>query len=335
MTSREQLDNEHREEEDGNIEKWIPEYLKMFVIPYHDEFCYTRFYHFRLVAALMMEGFLPIATKDAILPKLHHERSVISLPEALHVSKSTRKKSKKFRLTVNQNFDRVVEECHKQHGQLCWLYPDLVKLFKEIHEAGKVNVVVNPISNLSAQRQKTAPVRMYSIEVWNDETRELVAGELGYTVGNIYTSLTGFSAQDSAGSVQLVSLGRLLSNMGFKFWDLGMDMEYKQDLGSHLMKRKDFVSFVAKSRVTDGNKVLPTTNSNGFNCKSLVDQTLSLEILHAGGEQIQMNVGQRGTNGNRQECKLNHTTSNDQIGSSHQNKKKRRSFLNKSEIAAI
>ena len=106
---------------------------------------------------------------------------------------------------------------------------------------------------------------IYSIEIWDDETGELAAGELGYTVGSIYTSLTGFSAQDSAGSVQLASLGRLLCKMGFSMWDLGMDMEYKQGLGSHLMDRKDFVAHVAKVRVTKGHNRLPLTNANGFN----------------------------------------------------------------------
>jgi Leu/Phe-tRNA-protein transferase len=213
----------------SELESYIPPYLRRFIIPYHGEFCYTRTYHFRLVAQLMMEGFLPIATEGVILPKLHRERCVITLPQSLHVSKSARKKSRKFHLTVNKCFDQVVEACRKQHGHRCWLYPELVQVFKQIHDSGSVDTVIIPPtnstgdSNGSSTRQE-CPVRLYSVEVWNLEMEELVAGELGYTVGSIYTSLTGFSAQNSAGSVQLLALGRLLCSLGFSLWDLGMDM---------------------------------------------------------------------------------------------------------------
>lgn len=282
------------DEAEEDLEYWIPEYLKQFILPYHDEFCYTHMYHYRLVAALMMEGFLPIATEGVILPKLHRKRCVISLPGSLHVSKSVRKKSKKFRLTINQNFDSVVDGCRKQHGSRCWLYPDLVQLFRTIYDAGEVYSVVNPF--VKREKIDKAPVRLYSVEVWNDETEELVAGELGYTVGNIYTSLTGFSAQDSAGSVQLAGLGRLLCKIGFVLWDLGMDMDYKQSLGSHLMDRKDFVAHVADVRVTQGHNRLPTTNSEGFNCKNLIDQNLTLKTLFDGTDQLVMNETSAGNN---------------------------------------
>ena len=177
MTNREQLEIKDDDGDEEDLERWIPEYLKQFIIPYHDEFCYTRIYHYRLVAALMMEGFLPIATEGVILPKLHHKRCVVSLPDGLHVSKSVRKKSKKFRLTINQSFDRVVQGCRQQHGPRCWLYPELVETFKQIHDAGQVNAIVNPSPNMT--KIEEAPVRLYSIEVWNDTSRELVAGELG------------------------------------------------------------------------------------------------------------------------------------------------------------
>jgi len=353
MTNRER--HEIEDDEQGveeNLERWIPDYLKQFIIPYHDEFCYARIYHYRLVAALMMEGFLPIAAEGVILPKLHHKRCVVSLPGGLHVSKSIRKKSKKFRLTTNQSFDRVVEGCRRQHGPRCWLYPKLVRVFKQILDAGEVNSIVNPCVTMT--KIEEAPVRLYSIEVWNDETGELVAGELGYTVGSIYTSLTGFSAQDSAGSVQLAGLGCLLCNIGFSLWDLGMDMDYKQSLGSHLMDRKDFVAHIANVRVTQGHNKLPITNCNGYNCKNLIDQKLSMETLFSGNEQSQTTVisagnsskvsnadtdRQRGNNRDLKQLKHNSTMAvhHGRCTPDNQNaspQKKRRSIFNKQKVVA-
>jgi hypothetical protein len=112
---------------------------------------------------------------------------------------------------------------------------------------------------------------MYSTEVWNEEG-VLVGGELGYTVGSIYTSLTGFFKQNNAGSVQMAALGRLLSQAGFTLWDLGMDMNYKQELGSQLMPRSEFVQEVQRVRVTQGHLVLPT-GEDPVNCRTVIDRT--------------------------------------------------------------
>ncbi|EEC51955.1 predicted protein, partial [Phaeodactylum tricornutum CCAP 1055/1] len=171
----------------------------------------------------MVEGFLPIATEGVLLPKLHEHRCVVTLPDRLHVSKSTRKKAKGFTISFNQAFEEVVEGCRAQHGPQCWLYPSLHQHASPLESTGK-----------------TCTIHLYSVEIWNND-RQLVGGELGYTVGSVYTSLTGFSAQDSAGSVQLAALGHLLCQLGFTLWDLGMEMEYKRNLGSQLVPRAVFV----------------------------------------------------------------------------------------------
>jgi Leu/Phe-tRNA-protein transferase len=253
------------------IEEFIPSYLRRFVHPYHGDFCFSRVYHPRLMAQLMSEGFLPIATRDVLLPKLHAHRCVISLDKGdLHISKSTRKKSKRFNITVNQAFSKVVEGCHQQHGEKCWLYPPLVEVFENMNQAGHIPAVVLESGDQKAQ---VSPVRMYSIEVWNAETGALAGGELGYTVGSIYTSLTGFAAEDSAGSVQLAALGKLLTQLGFSMWDLGMEMDYKNSLGCHLMPRTEFVAHVHNVRHAKGHLVLPT-GSTKYNAKNVIDQTI-------------------------------------------------------------
>ena len=186
----------------------LPRYLRVYVSHYHDDFYIAKSFDPRLIAQLMCEGFLPIAGSSRyLLPKLHLERCVLQLrPDSnLHISKSTRKKSKRFCLSINEAFDDVITGCHKQHG-VNWLFPPIVSAFRALQKESVESLggcEAKLVENDSYQPSGTIPVRCYSIEIWNETTRELAGGELGYTVGGIYTSLTGFSNEDAAGSVQL------------------------------------------------------------------------------------------------------------------------------------
>jgi Leu/Phe-tRNA-protein transferase len=106
----------------------------------------------------------------------------------------------------------------------------------------------------------------------------LVGGELGYTVGTIYTSLTGFSSRDSAGSVQLAALGKLIFAAGFTVWDLGMSMDYKQSLGAQLVPRDDFVRMVHEAREMEnerGQSVQLPVPATKVNARSIIDDPMN------------------------------------------------------------
>ncbi len=148
--------------------------------------------------------------------------------------------------------------------------------------------------------EDVTPVRLFSVEVWNANTGKLVGGELGYSVGAIYSSLTGFSDEDAAGSVQLgesdilpaktswfcahecltlafflvwdrlVALGKLLTKCGFEYWDLGMEMEYKRKIGAELMGRSDFLTEVKRLRIENKDVVLYCEGKRA-NAKVLID----------------------------------------------------------------
>jgi Leu/Phe-tRNA-protein transferase len=166
-------------------------------------------------------------------------------------------------MTINTAFDTVIQHCQQQHGggggtslsqhrhenttSSCWLYPTLLQLFRTIHTATiqhRDGYVIRGINEPNGPIPIS--IRLYSIEVWNHTTQEFAAGEIGYTIGNtIYTSLTGCCVEDSAGSVQMATLGALLIHLqSFYIWDLGMDMPYKQTLGAQLMTRQDFITLI-------------------------------------------------------------------------------------------
>ncbi|OWZ19406.1 hypothetical protein PHMEG_0006366 [Phytophthora megakarya] len=191
----------------------------------------------------MYEGFLPIASdfqgQCFLLPKLHRQRCVLLIqphaPE--HVPKIVRKRAKKFKFVLNRDFDAVVEGCHEKHG-IPWLYPPIVESFKTLFQAGDDGVELYP----------GIKVRFFTVELYDVATDTIVAGELGYTVGSVYTSLTGFSRANGAGTVQLHALSKFLYLAGFKVWDLGMSMDYKMSLGAKDLDRDDFLEHLYKWR---------------------------------------------------------------------------------------
>jgi leucyl/phenylalanyl-tRNA--protein transferase len=196
--------------------EYVPEHLRKDLHYAAQEFCLSTKFDAPMIRDLMFAGFLPMAGEfgDSVylLPKLHLKRCVVE-PKNVKYSKSTWKRSKNLCLKINQRFNQVVLNCRKQHPN-CWLYSPLVNAFKKIP-----NVV--------------------SIEVYDGE--EMVAGELGYTNGAVYTSLTGFYTRSGTGMVQLLALAGLLIKKGFQLWDLGMTMDYKLDIAATEMDREAFV----------------------------------------------------------------------------------------------
>ena len=76
----------------------------------------------------------------------------------------------------------------------------------------------------------------------------VLAGEIGFSVGQVYTSLSGWTASrtsDAHGTSQLVLLGLWLQKKGYAFWSMGHcyspQLEYKRALGHRILPRWDFL----------------------------------------------------------------------------------------------
>eukprot|EP01084_Bolivina_argentea_P201043 343700_1 len=225
------------------------------------DFCWSLDWDPIFFSQLIYNGFLTITKyymkKYIMLPKLHQQRCIIHLNKPLIISKSTKKKSKNYTITIDQCFEKVFQKCIDQHG-LNWLYPPMqAVLYKIFRNRGN-----NKLNGVTA----------HSIEIWNNNG-DLVAGELGTSVGCIYTSLTGFYIESGTGSIQLLILGHMLQKMGFLLWDLGMFIEYKSSLGAGLLKRQAFINKYRKLR---NNKNVFLKCKQKVNCRELVNEVINI-----------------------------------------------------------
>ncbi len=227
----------------------------------HEEFVFCVSFDPKLMADFARHGFLPMciqcaADLAAFTPKLHRSRSLLDFTD-LYVSKNTRKKSKKFRVTVDKCFDFCIQQCCVQHGDHCWFYPALIQSYKSIFDQNDKGGVLG--------------VTLHSIEVWSNDG-SVVAGEVGYAVAGVYTSLSGFKLLDSAGTIQLSVVPSILQSCGYDFWDLGMHMDYKGKLGAKKTPRKEFLKRLSESKDKHPDPLpLKVGSSFSANCRELLD----------------------------------------------------------------
>eukprot|EP01062_Namystynia_karyoxenos_P026104 TRINITY_DN2039_c0_g1_i1.p1 TRINITY_DN2039_c0_g1~~TRINITY_DN2039_c0_g1_i1.p1 ORF type:complete len:378 (+),score=76.10 TRINITY_DN2039_c0_g1_i1:83-1216(+) len=199
------------------------------------DYCMSTEWSPDFIAAMWQAGMLCIAIRSGgqfiLLPKLHKRRSLVLLTvEGMpHIRRKVYKRARTSGLMISFDtaFEEVLAGCVRYHGEN-WLYPPMREAMRELHRRGVV----------------------HSCEVWNN-AGELVAGELGYCVGSVYTSMTAFAKKrdaPSAGSVQLSALALLLRRLGYTVLDFGMHLHYKSSYGAVQVPRHEFLALLRQHR---------------------------------------------------------------------------------------
>jgi Leu/Phe-tRNA-protein transferase len=194
---------------------------------YEEEECLALDFDPAFAAGLMAEGFLlmsgPVRVGNSVItvliPKHHIWRSVLFF-EDLHQSRSIKRFLPRYELRADADFNLIVEKCIARHGD-GWLTKPLVRLLQAIRS------------------RQDSPVRPWAFGLYR--AGELRAGEFGVISGRVYTSYSGYHEENSAGIVQMILTARWLKEQGFAFWDLGMPLDYKENLGAKLLKTGDFI----------------------------------------------------------------------------------------------
>lgn len=202
---------------------------------YGEEFCVSPDFDPDFISRLMEAGFLVMSSRFAddeesasteagplryiLLPKLHLTRSIL-LFNQLHVKKSIKRYLNRFELRFDTDFDEIVSRCLELHGD-GWLTPPLIAAIRTIRQ--------------------NKPYGVYPASFGLYRNGKLVAGEFGVTVGRVYTSYSGYYDESNAGTVQLILAARFLQQHGFAFFDLGMPLDYKTDLGAANLSPEEFI----------------------------------------------------------------------------------------------
>ena len=167
-------------------------------------------------------------TKEGLvlLPELQFAYSILDFKN-LHISKKVRKllHQSHYKLSFGTHFEEIIQKIGEQHRDN-WFKNEYVSLMQKL-----------------SQRED---FDLKGVALLDAKTEELVAGEIGYSIGKTYTSLTGFSSRKKehrdCGTLQLVLLAKKLERDGYSFWNLGHPhMEYKKRLGAVTYTREDFL----------------------------------------------------------------------------------------------
>jgi hypothetical protein len=190
--------------------------------------------------ALARAGFIAVARHDPqagaiLLPELQRSYAVLP-PAALRPIRPVARllgngimAREGYILRITRRPARVLALITATHGRNSWLIPAYSALFHQL--AG------GDFGNFAA----------VAVELVSREAGELVAGEIGYFTGAVYTSLSGaFNRRNPrwshTGKLQLFLFGRLLGRLGAAFWNLGHPyMKYKFDLGASETPRQGFL----------------------------------------------------------------------------------------------
>jgi len=175
-------------------------------------------------------GFIAVTDQykdqELLLPEIQFTYAVLDF-EDLHISKKVKRllAKKELQLEITHELEEVAAHINASHKN-CWLSPAYLKM-------------------LNATKGIDENFDLISIGIRADDV--LVAGEIGYVIGEIYTSLSGFSSQEKCyknyGTAQLVLLAKYLQASGFAFWNLGQPyMSYKLALGAKIYERKAFLT---------------------------------------------------------------------------------------------
>lgn len=150
----------------------------------------------------------------------------VLFPEQLKVSKSMAQvfRNKDFTVTVNKNFEAVINECSKakRSGQPgTWITEEMINAYTKLHHLGYAK----------------------SVEVWQDE--KLVGGLYGVDLGNgMFCGESMFAKVSNASKVAFISF---IQNTDYRIIDCQVYTNHLESLGAEEIRRDEFLEYLGSN----------------------------------------------------------------------------------------
>lgn len=230
-------------------------------------------------AKLAYEGFFTITTTrrgvTEPLPELQPFYSVLTWPNferSKHVRKALgrlRRSDRLYRLENNRDPGRTwrhLDAYHRNNYGSNWLTKQYFQMLQAASADPSINFKLQCVELYADAAGDDVPAAHAPESSGVDSVAPPssagtgptpLAGEIGFSIGGVYTSLSGWTEArtcEGLGTFQLVLLCRWLQLKGFAFWSLGHcyspEMNYKYQLGHRVYPRADFLALLKQHRGT-------------------------------------------------------------------------------------
>ena len=151
-----------------------------------------------------------------------HSRAVF-YPGEIHVSRSLRAAQRKFRVTVDRDFESVIRACGNPDRESGWINEDVIFAFVALHNLGVA----------------------HSVEVW-DKDDQLAGGLYGVEIGGIFAGESMFHIAKDASKVALAHLGELLNDGNGRVIDTQWMTNHLESMGAKPIERWEYCGILPK-----------------------------------------------------------------------------------------
>ena len=152
---------------------------------------------------------------------------MVLFPENLKIARSMRPllNQDKFRVTFNQEFEKVIENCggiDRKGQDGTWITPEIKKNYLQLYHEGMA----------------------FSTEVWNDS--ELVGGLYGIYLKDkkMFCGESMFAKVSNASKFGFIKLVERLKNEGVKIIDCQVYTSHLESLGAEEIPRREFLEYL-------------------------------------------------------------------------------------------